>query len=484
MALLTLVMVPSASAEASPSPSDSVSYYPPLPQKEGEQRLLVILVEFQDLNHTLLISAIRNNFLFMQSYYYPLSFNEIYLNTTVDSNWYRTNETIGSFTYGGSGDIYSFYSNFVQEAVALADPNVNYSDYDQVIILHAGSSSYFGGNSLTLTGLNITTMDNCTLDTVAIVGEFDHWIIIAHEYGHILGLPDLYNYAIYSAGGNYSIYAGAWDLMSNDYSYGTPGLTSWNLLRLGWLPATRVATVGPGGNLTVNLNSVDAISSNRYNALKVPLTNTTYYLVEVRLPTSSNLDLLDYGVLVMLVNESIPPGSGPLRIMDSNNLTSTLNDATFDLRKGKVSVFLDQEHNIAIVVNALFISSTGLGFTVSATDYATGQQALAIASFLMDVKEKVTTIPYIYDFFGERSASQVAFDLFASGDYGGAQRQAQQALNIYWFDVILRLTAIIILVTVAILLVVYRKRLSKYYHSFKKRIDPLAYPERSPDGRV
>ncbi len=476
-----------AGASATSAPSAQAqdaaqgSLYPRLDGRQGEQKVLVLLVEFPDLAHNLMISSIRNEFSRVASYFYTVSYGEIYLTVNVSQRWYVANRSIGDYLSGG--DAYNALRAFAEEAVAMADGDVDFSAYDSVVILHAGSSAQFGGSSYTLDGLGIETGDGATLECVMIDAEYDQWVLIAHEYCHALGLPDLYDYASYSSGSYSSFYAGPWDIMSNDYRYEESALTSWNLIRLGWMPDRSVRTVMPSETAACNVNELGKLSGSRYGAIRIQLNDGTYYLVECRLPVRYDVKMPDFGVLITHVNESIEPGYGPLRVIDSTPSTGTLDDAVFDLRAGKTAVFLDEENDVSVVVLRL-LSANGLGFAIEVTDYANGQLALETAQFLLDAKDRVTSRFYVLDVFGERAAVEEAFGTYATGDFQGAYKQAQDAIGIYWLDVSIRIAVAVALVAAVVLVAVFRKKVRELRRRIDKKIDPLKYPETLPDGRA
>lgn len=99
--------------------------------------------------------------------------------------------------------------------------------------------------------------------------------VFAHEFGHDLGLPDLYD----TAGGDNT--TGFWTLMSGgswlnhgtDSIGTTPGyMGAWEKLQLGWLDHK---VVNYGEDATVKLGSADTASSTDYQALVVPLPDKT-----------------------------------------------------------------------------------------------------------------------------------------------------------------------------------------------------------------
>jgi immune inhibitor A len=99
--------------------------------------------------------------------------------------------------------------------------------------------------------------------------------VFAHEFGHDLGLPDLYD----TAGGDNG--TGFWTLMSGgswlnhgtDSIGTTPGyMGAWEKLQLGWLD---YKTVPFGTDMTVKLGPADKASKTNYQALVVPLPERT-----------------------------------------------------------------------------------------------------------------------------------------------------------------------------------------------------------------
>ncbi|NUO33982.1 MAG: M6 family metalloprotease domain-containing protein [Dermatophilaceae bacterium] len=95
--------------------------------------------------------------------------------------------------------------------------------------------------------------------------------VFAHEFGHDLGLPDLYD----TAGGDNStafwtlMSGGSWLNRGTDSIGTTPGyMGPWEKLQLGWLD---YKTVPFGTDTTVKLGAADKASHTNYQALVVPL---------------------------------------------------------------------------------------------------------------------------------------------------------------------------------------------------------------------
>ncbi|NKB72205.1 MAG: T9SS type A sorting domain-containing protein [Candidatus Latescibacteria bacterium] len=129
--------------------------------------------------------------------------------------------------------------------------------------------------------------------------------VICHEYGHILGLPDLFNsdflLADESAPEKDSAGIGRWGLMgwgatgwhSDD---GPNSFSAWSRMRLGW--ATVAEMTAP--LQTMNLPQVGL----RGDVFRIPLNTGGFYLVEHRLSTSTYYDrhIPGEGVLIWHIN--------------------------------------------------------------------------------------------------------------------------------------------------------------------------------------
>jgi immune inhibitor A len=102
--------------------------------------------------------------------------------------------------------------------------------------------------------------------------------VFAHEFGHDLGLPDLYDTTNVSENGT-----GFWTLMSSGswasdspYAIGDKPvhMGAWEKLALGWL-GDDLARVALGANVTIELGPAEGATRNRFQALRVDLPNIT-----------------------------------------------------------------------------------------------------------------------------------------------------------------------------------------------------------------
>lgn len=150
--------------------------------------------------------------------------------------------------------------------------------------------------------------------------------------------PTLYDYAAQSTPGPYvyanqyvggtlgmqyiSPHAGPWDILSQHGirtadGIEPQGMTSFTRWRLGWLPSAAVVAVQAGERREIVLAPL-AAGIDRIRALRLPLADGRYVLIEHRRRIGVDRHLPAEGVLVLQVDENVPEGQGPVRVVDAD----------------------------------------------------------------------------------------------------------------------------------------------------------------------
>jgi len=341
--------------------------------QSGPQSMIVLCVEFTNLNHTKTKSEIEDvAFNRVSQYYREASYNRISLTGHV-SRWYQMNKTVGAYGRDGlniddpNGDGSPDSWALIQEAIDAADSEIDFSQYSYLALLHAGPGQETSGNPndlwscAYLMGVWFRTRDGISFSKAMIVPETqsqgaDTVGVIAHEFAHLLGLPDLYDpYRRVD-------YVGRWELMGKGLWNGNPPSSSpahmlaWSKIRLGWISESQVAVVPSGIIRNVTLSPIELNGTTL--AVKIPITDRTYYLIELRQRIGYDISLPDTGLLVTYIDGNMG-GTGSVQIVDANPLTATLDDSTFKpgrtfsdtLNKISVSILDATGQNYRLVVN-------------------------------------------------------------------------------------------------------------------------------------
>ena len=202
---------------------------------------------------------------------------------------------------------------------------------------------------------------------VAIFTSQAHLGTLFHDCAHVWGgvkngrrvVPCLYDHDIQQkhptrdkGWENALINMGYWDPMScHMISPGSPPprISSWTKIRLGWLPQKKIYEADPDLSPEIVLGPLEDGSSDVL-AVKIPLTDETYYLIENRQKIGIyDSQLPGEGVLIMYANDRVAEcrhGRAPVKLMDADPKVLWLNGAAFSLpNKPK---FVDSSNNIQI----------------------------------------------------------------------------------------------------------------------------------------
>lgn len=234
-----------------------ISYFP----NKGKQNVLLILIEYPDLKHkdadsVKSFSNLMNQVNYkgtgsFRDYYLANSTNQLDLNTDV-FGWYMAPQPYKTYGRNAGGD--NAAAALIRAAIDSAyKAGVDFSKYDNdsngriesVVVVHAGPGAEVGSQTdyiwshrggLSRQGLGIS-YNNVSLDGYAVqpetyLGGMSGIGVFCHEFGHVLGLPDLYDIDYSSQGvGNWSIMAGG-PYLNNTNS--PAGHDAWCKIDMGW----------------------------------------------------------------------------------------------------------------------------------------------------------------------------------------------------------------------------------------------------------
>ena len=330
----------------------------------------VIFVDFPDAPATETTQAVFDEVAAPAvPFYESASYGALDLRLEPHHEWLRMSQPSSAYDLNRDDDqTFAEYIAYVREAVALADPEFDFSDTDLLYVVASADSdanyspelSAYSDDGATADGNEIRQMATIGVDTR--IPDFGGYVL-AHETGHMFSLPDLYAYD----DGELHRFAGPWDLMG-DLTLGG-GFTAWHKMKVGWLGIEDVECVPPGTEADVVLSPLGVPGGTK--AAVVRTGPTTAYLAEVRRPVGEDSRLCDSGVLVYEVDSSVPTGAGPLRIRSARGTPERTSgycglgsNAAFDLGEGEVALFEDTGAGVRIEVR----SATATSYTVRVTN--------------------------------------------------------------------------------------------------------------------
>jgi len=289
--------------------------------------VLVILVDFSD-NTAGTAASYFDNLLFgnsqgnMAHYFRQISYNNLDIVTVhqpSSTGWRRAPNSYAYYVnnQNGFGTYPQNAQKLAEDAIALANPLVDFSNYDNdgdsyvdaLFIIHAGTGAEYSGNSAHIWSHAWGTNSVQSVDGVyayAYTMEPEFWAapgdmtcgVYAHEMGHmVFGLPDLYDT------GNDSYGLGRWSLMAGGSWNGTLGNSpahpdAWSRIQMGFVTPTVIASSSPSTSIPAVANNATIFK------LTSSVGSSQYVLVENRQQTGYDSGLPSNGLLIYHIDDA------------------------------------------------------------------------------------------------------------------------------------------------------------------------------------
>ena len=287
---------------------------------------VVICIDFDDNPHSHDTSEF-STLLFSEGFTYPTgSMRDFYRENSFEqlellggvTGWHRMPQLYSYYVAGQNG--FGSYPNNAQkmaeDAVDAADPYVNFADYDYdqdgwvdaLVVVHAGMGAEETGSdnqiwshawvmSTVLIRDGVSLYSYNTDPEIRNGGVLVDMGVFGHEFGHTLGLPDLYD-GDYSSNG-----MGDWTMMAGG-SWNNGGRTpacfdGWCKYKMGWTSPIW---------LTSNQTNVEILQAETtplsYRLWTSGAGGSQYYLVENRQRTGFDRFIPGDGLLIYHVDEA------------------------------------------------------------------------------------------------------------------------------------------------------------------------------------
>jgi len=345
---------------------------------ETVEKGLIILVEFPDVRHDVKRNFVQERFSRGLNYYIKeMSYNKVSLEIDVTRKWNKMPDSISRYKISSRNLEVdkSRVRKLIDDALDAVDRDVDFSPYSFTAILMGAKLTDYGMIGLCgypgMLGWGSqdalkTKSGQVVKGGVAIFSFQAHLGTLFHDIAHILGgvkggkrmVPCLYDHDLQAKPGpmretfvDATINMGFWDPMSCHYykrELPPPGISSWTKMRLNWMDPSKIKVVKPGDKAEVTLGPLQDGSS-EIVVVKIPLSETTYYLVENRQPVGFDKHLPGSGVLIMYADDTIAEcrhGKAPVKLVNADPSVPHLEGAAFDI--GKKDSFQDEKNGIRI----------------------------------------------------------------------------------------------------------------------------------------
>lgn len=271
-------------------------------------------------------------------YYREVSYNQLYF-TGYCTNWYEVPGTMSSYVGSDNGLSANGGPRFVLDLIKVMDSTFNFADFIQyydnqgnprigfVSVVHTGAGAEAGANNIWSHRWNFRMHTNgqpyVTNDIDSVSGKYvlidgDYAIqpelagsnnqigelieigVFTHEYGHIFGLPDLYDTDNSSEGlGNWCLMAGgSWG--GNGNTPHTPvHMSAWCKKQLGWITPIDITSYNPDVVIP-NVENNPVV----YRMWRMGPINKEYFLIENRQKVKFDRYLYNNGLLIFHVDDN------------------------------------------------------------------------------------------------------------------------------------------------------------------------------------
>jgi M6 family metalloprotease-like protein len=344
------------------------------------ERGLVILVEFPDVPHRVQRGAVAERFnRDLAAYVREMSHGTVDLSVDLTPRWHRLPSPVGDYRISSRNlEVdHGRIRKLIDDSLAAVEGEVDFSRYSFTAVLMGARLQDYGMIGLCGYPGMLGWSERDALRTrggqrvpggVAIFSFQAHLGTLFHDIAHVLGgvadgkrrVPCLYDHDLQARPGpqretfvDAAVNMGFWDPMSCHFirwETPPPGISSWTRLRLGWLDTSRVRTVARGETAEVLLGPLEDGSS-PVLAVRIPLSDSTFYLVENRQPLGFDRSLPGSGVLVMYADDRVAEcrhGQAPVKLAAADPSRPRLEGAAFT--PGPRDTFRDEARGVSVRV--------------------------------------------------------------------------------------------------------------------------------------
>ena len=297
----------------------------------GNVVIQVVFVDFPDAPATMTTRDAFAKVSEAANLFSELSYGRLQFVMQPNHKWYRMSKNAKS--YAPLNQSFMHHRSYIVEATALADSEVDFSRTDGILILANPDAKELGnsgpafasifGNGITLDGKYIANGATSAYDL-----NYWSYIWLNHEFGHAMGLVDLYAFRPEDSKNpnDYHRFVGEFSLMGlSSLTANSPGFLAWERWLLGWIDDEQILCLQEKSTTTL-VTPVQRKSG--LKAIVIPLSLTRVLVVESRRAEGVDKNLNKPGALVYVVDSAIQSGLGPVKVIpietaDNRRLKST-----------------------------------------------------------------------------------------------------------------------------------------------------------------
>jgi M6 family metalloprotease-like protein len=296
----------------------------------GKIRIALIFVDFPDAVANADAESYFNKISTkVSAVYREMSYGQLTVEFVRVPGWIRMSKESLKYNVMQNAKSYESSVRYVNEALTIADRSVDMTGVTSVAVFAVESAPGVAGDYKWGLDEPLITGEGSKITSLIVTGGqwwLTNWepLVVAHEFGHVLGLQDLYS----KNEDDRSPFVGDFDLMSNaSEDSAAPSLLGWDRWRLGWISDASVVCVKPTAENRITLSPLQTGKGTLLAV--VPLSATRALVMESRHPIGIDSKLATSGVLVYIVDTSIDTTEGPMRVQLAPN--ATLDDALLEV---------------------------------------------------------------------------------------------------------------------------------------------------------
>jgi M6 family metalloprotease-like protein len=292
-------------------------------QSVGAVQVAVLFADFPDVAATRTPEEVFGLIEETEEWFAAVSYGRLEIKLIPHLEWLPMANPAAS--YSDAIGTYDGHKAWIQEATDLADPDFDFTDVDEVVVMATPNAEVIGYGP-TWTGGDFddgAIFPDGQYITNGVTSGFDllYWgfLWLPHEMGHSLSFVDLYSYA----GG--PGFTGHFTLM-NDIAAEAPEYLAYERWHAGWLDDEQVLCVESDFSWTIT--PIEEVGGTK--ALMIPVGPSRAVVVESRRAIGYDSDLSREGAIVYVVDTSIYSGEGTIQLANDQQALGAGDSATVD----------------------------------------------------------------------------------------------------------------------------------------------------------